>query len=291
MAAGIQASIFGETDHSDVATIDTHARILRPLLNIPTAVTEEIKLHVDEDGLRSKFVDPANVALGQFHVTPSAFDHYEVETESTVGLPVGKLAALASRARMRRSDPDPIDLDVDQRRVLVTTEREYVDTTVRQTDDLQNIDPASVRDEPDEPQVKRDWRAELDTAAFADVVSSLDDMADTVRVFEEDGTLVFGGVGDGDSEFASVADFGHVAEAIHDDASTGAETWLHLSYLSDFATAIKKAKFDTVTFRWGESIPARLDFERHIEDDGDEVVAYGGHFTVAPRIRKEGEHE
>ncbi|WP_435332862.1 hypothetical protein [Haloarchaeobius sp. TZWWS8] len=287
--SSVQASIFGQTEHADVADIDTHARIIRPLLHVPSALVDETKLHVAEDGLRSKFVDPANVALGHIHVTPRAFDSYEVATESTVGLNLGGLRKLAKRARMRRSNPDFIRLDIDQRRTLVTTEREYVDTTVHQTDDLQNIDPDSVRDEPEEPDLKRDWRAELDVDAFADVVGSLHDTSEAIDIYEEDGTLVFAGRGDNGQKYASVADFGHVAESIHDDSAPGASSTMSTGYLRDCATAIKKAKLETLTLRWGESIPIRLDFERHATVDDEEVVAYGGHHTLAPRIQRDGD--
>jgi hypothetical protein len=279
----VQASIFGDTDHTDVADIETNGRILRPLLALPNAVVDEMKLHVDEDGLRATAVDPANVVMAQFHATPAAFDTYDVETSAVVGLNLDRLRKRAERARMRKNDPDPITLDLDERRALVTTEREYVDTTVRQTDQLQLIDPDSIREEPDVPdfQEEHGYRATVDVDAFADTIHNLDASGDHVELAEDDGALTL--TVDGDDK--SLADFGHVAEPTHDHPTPGASSTFSNDYLKDIATGLKKAKVDDVTVTWGDEFPVFIDFARTIQnDDGDDSIAYGGKYILAPRV-------
>lgn len=279
----VQASIFGDTNHSDVADIQTNGRIIRPLLELPEALVDELKLHVDDDGLRTTAADPANVGMVHVHAYPAAFDTYDVDTETVLGVNNLRLKDRVDRARMRKHDPDPVTLDLDERRALVTTEREYTDTTVRQTDELQLIDADTIRNEPDPPDLDHDYQATVDVDAFTDTIHNLDAGGSDITIAEEDGALTLT-VDDDDSK--ALADFGHVAEPTG-APNPGASTRLSPDYLTDVATALDNVKVDDITVRWREEYPLAIEFKRTIEtDNGDATVAYDGKFLVAPRLEK-----
>lgn len=277
--SSVQTNIFGDAEHSDVVEIETNGRILRPLLELPRALVDELKLRVTDEGLQATAVDPANVAMVQFDTTTAAFDAFDLDTSAVLGVNIERLRKRAKRARMRKNDPDPITLDLDERRALVTTEREYADTTVRQTDELQLIDPDSIRQEPDVPELDLTYSATVDVRAFNDTVQSLNTSGDHIELAENDGALTLSVNGDS----RALADFGHVADPVG-EPNPGSSSMFTTDYLTDITSGLKKAKIDTVTLTWGDSLPMFFDFERTVEDGDEEQTAYTGRYMLAPRI-------
>jgi proliferating cell nuclear antigen len=282
--SSVQTNIFGDTEHTDVADIQTNARILRPLLELPRAIVDELKLRVTDDGLQATAVNPANVAMVEFNTTTAVFDAYELDTSAVLGVNIDRLRKRAKRARMRKNDPDPITLDLDERRALITTERDYADTTVRQTDELQLIDPDSIRQEPDVPMMDLDYSATVDVRAFNDTVQSLDTSGDPIELAENDDALTLSVNGDS----RALADFGHIADPVG-EPNPGSSSKFSTDYLADITSGLKKAKVDTVTLTWGDSFPCYFDFERTVDDGDEEQTAYTGRYMLAPRIQGDDE--
>lgn len=282
-----QSHLFGDPSGNSI-DIETSGRVIRPLFNVPAAIVGEAKLTFDEDGLHTSAVDPSNVALVELDVNPEAFENYDLADEGfTTGVNLSRVRRQLKRARMGKTTDDAVTMDVDGTRVLVTTERDYEHTTLTQTNEVLTIDPDALREEPGVPDLNLSWEATIDVQAFGDAVSDIDTVSDHVEVLERNGHLVMAGDDGSDrtGEYATVADFGAIAEEYDSDYADGGEhSTFTLDYLTDMADGLKKAKIDELTLRWGDKLPIFLSFARHT-DDGE--IAYEGRYMMAPRIRSD----
>lgn len=280
-----QAHLFTEPSGNS-ATIATSGRTIRPCMALLDELIGEARLTFDADGMSTTVVDPANVAQASVTAHADAFETYGLHGEAfTTGVNFDRLTAQLSNARMGKATDDAVTLDVDESRTLVTTEREYSQTTLTQTNEVLNIDPDSVRLPPDIPNLSLPVEATIDVDALVDALDSVNRVSNHAVVSDRGGELVIAGEGDSDDghtgEYATVADFGDVID--HRDADSyegGASSKFSLDYFRDMASGLKKAKVDDVTLAFGEELPFRLEFERTI----DEATAYEGVYLLAPRI-------
>ncbi len=282
-----QKSLLGETDRTP-ATIKTSGRTIRPIMSLATAVGEKSRFHLNTDELHTQYVDAAYVAMCALNVYPEAFETYDVPEEKTVGVNLSGLASELSWARMSTRTNDDVTLSISDDRTLATVTRDYDSTTLTQTDEVQNIDPDSIRDDPQIPDLSRPWKASIDVRALYDAIDHMDQY-DAIAVMEHDGQLVMRSISGSDDEERygqSVANFGEVRETAGEPVED-AKSLLSRDYLTDIVTGLKKGKVDDLTLYWGDEFPVRFEFARYADND-EETVAYDGHFMIAPRIQSEG---
>lgn len=282
-----QQSQLLSTPSEDAAYIETDGRLLRPATALLTPLVDELKLEVTEDGLHTRYIDPANVGLGDVSIYREAFHTYEVDADLTLGVNITGTASTIQKARMGRGNTDDVSLDLDERRTQVAIEREYQRHNVELTDELLNIDPDAIRQKPNRPDFEKylSWSADIDVKALFDVVEHFD--ADHVLIAERDGHLVFceqddDGLHEGD--YASVGDFGAVASEFNNQ-EPGAASLFSMDYLGDIVKALKRGKVTDLTIRWGEQAPVVLDFARSFED----TTLYDGEFVISPRFEEDSE--
>lgn len=276
MSAELQSTFF-DKGNGETVEIVTDGRTVRPLANLMTAIVDETKVHVSDRGLEMTHVDPANVAMVDLHVHPEAFETFEATGEDTIGLHTEEFQSLVSNARMSTRTNDRVELTVDADKTLVTVEKEYPQTTVRKTDSLLNIDPDSIRKEPDPPALDLPVRASVDVDALHDVLDTF--RGDHVALKADDGHLLVTTHEEIDSLVnKSFVDFGDVG-ATADVASV-----FSLDYVGDLVAALKRAKVDTVDIRLGEQFPVMLEFEKVAQSGDDETTIVDGRLMVAPRV-------
>ncbi|RLM89582.1 hypothetical protein D3D02_06785 [Halobellus sp. Atlit-38R] len=279
-----QTRFFSEPSGESVE-IETSGRTIRPLMALPTVLVDEAKLRFDAGGLHTTAVDPANVGMVGINAKPAAFEGYHVDgaDDVLIGANLTRLKSSLSDARLGKSTDDPVELDIDATRTLVSIDREYDVTTLSRTDELLNIEPESIRQEPDIPNLELSYRAELDVEAFCDAVDYIP--TDHVELGEFDGHLILKGDADGDEMTRSTRiDVGDVAEPITETPTENASSIYSMDYLRDMAKGLKKAKVTSLSVRWGEEFPLMLDFQRC----DDETVLYEGRYMLAPRIQSGG---
>lgn len=286
---GAQQRLIATPDAEDTR-IETDGRVIRPALEIPAALVNEAKVHLEQDGVHIKGVDPANVGMFSLDIHAPAFDAYEHAGEAvTVGSNLKLLTEQLASARMGQRSKDPVVLTMTPDRTLIEISRSYNETTVVRRDEVLNIDPDSIREEPDLPDLQLDYAATVDPQAFKDVVEHVNVAHDHISLTEQDGSLYVAGkqkVDDDTNEsivHASEASFEDAAEALHDDATEGASSLFSMDYMLDLARGLKAGKVDEVTVKWGSQFPVRLQFER----TNDDVVLYSGEYLIAPRITDE----
>lgn len=293
-----QTHIHGEDGEPTAeAIIESNGRQIRPLTALLSHLVDEFRLHVTEDGIWTRHVDPANVGMAEIRAHAPAFDSYEPPTEDfEVGIFCDSLDTAVQDAR--KPHKDPVSLRINANRTLISIQREYPMGTIEWTDRLLNIDPAAVRKEQDPVATRAlaEWQATLEVTALHDALSHIDRTSiDRIAFKEADGRLVATAVNtdksgpltadsdDGTSKpTESVIDFGDLAEPAEDGGESGAQSLYSLDYLVDQVKALKNGDIHETTLYWGDDVPCELSFERE-DDDGD--LAIEGALWLAPRIQ------
>lgn len=271
-----QASLVGGPSGESVE-IETSGRVIKPLLEPLTALVDEAKLRFDEGGLHVRAVDAANVSSVDLHAHPQAFEAYDLraDDELLVGLNLSALESDLSKARIGTTTDDAVWLDVDGTRVRTRIEREYGGTTLTQTAESLTIDPDSVRQEPDLPDLDMTHETTVSPRAFAAAVNHVGGRGETYLLVRDGRLVMAGGTEDSTGEYAATATFDSDVSGDDIDATAYSN-----DYVLDIAESIADAKADDVTIRWAEGFPMIAEFSR---TDGEDTL-YEGHMMLAPRI-------
>lgn len=275
MSLAQQTRLLGEFEDGHVS-IETSGRVIRPFLAPATKLVDEMRIHLSSDGIQVNVVDPANVAMAEIHAHPAAFESFSVDDGMMVGTNLNRLTDILEKARLGSSTDDPVHLDIDGGHIVAEIEREYANTTVRFADEMLTIDPDSLLEDPDIPDLDVPNTATLDVSAFADAVDHLDESMDAIAIRPARDGLRFSGHNDDDDDERSAVLFEHAIEGDFDEVMSV----LSSDYLVDVAHGIEEAKVDEVTVRWGDHFPVFFDFERTKDED----TLYEGTAAIAPRI-------
>jgi proliferating cell nuclear antigen len=283
-------------------TFDVRATPLRLFLRLPYALVDEAKLVVGEretaewgddsivDGLHIRAVDPASVAFVDVTLPAKGggFGSWDVDgAGETLGVNLGRLQKNVRYARMAGSgvddDGDPVSVRYgDDLRRLETVITRSSQATQRVS--LMNlIDPDSIRQEPDLPGLNlRNVGHPESAKAMKDAVGQLKSTADHVAVRsdpENDDGFQFHA--EGDTVTDTVRFLNGYEQDYDGDGLTekirGQSSLFSMDYLRNIAKALKSARMDNVTVRWGDEFPAVFQFF-------NEEYGIRGVFMLAPRI-------
>jgi proliferating cell nuclear antigen len=229
-------------------------------------IVDESKLRFDDDGLRSRAVDPANVAMVDVDVPDAAFKRLNVgDDETTLGI---NLETLADVLGMAESDDDLVArLNAETKKL----ELSFPNTGLEYTCAL--IDPDAIRQEPDIPDLDLGGEFVVPGRAIDRGLSAADLVSDHIR-FEgvADDTLRLSADGDTDTVDLVIDDTLIDGELTSDDQT---ESLFSLEYLNDITRPIGS---DTaVTVDLGSEMPVKLHFGM-----GDDINVSA---MVAPRIQ------
>lgn len=229
------------------------------------ALVDECKIHVDEDGLAIAAVDPANVGIVDTDLDAAAFESYEAEA-GTIGVNLDRLTDVVGF----RSDDTLVQLELDE-----ATRK--LDVTVGVLDyTLALIDPGSIRQEPEIPDLDLPLRARLRGEDVATMVEAADMVSDHVALGGELEERSLYSDAEGDTDDATVS-FDH--HDLLDIQAADAHSLFSLDYLKDMSGAVPDDA--EVTLRLGEEYPCRLDYATV---EGHANVT----FQLAPRVQTEG---
>jgi len=74
-------------------------KIFSEIINILSELVLEVRLKIDQEGLKIMAVDPANVAMILFNLPSTAFSQLEVETPEVLGISLDGLKAVLRRVK------------------------------------------------------------------------------------------------------------------------------------------------------------------------------------------------
>lgn len=262
-----------DTGGETKAQITTDGATIKPFLNSVAEVVGECRLQLTDGGVEVLAVDAANVFMIRATLPASAFDEYHLPNgDATVGVNVGSFRHVVRRARM--DSDDVLDLRITDRKLYGSVDRGYGDDTrVVSEDYTELIDPDSLRQSPDIPDLNM---VDVDVShdVFVDATGHVNSKyTSSVKYELEDGDLVVTGPGDTSESKVRITNAA--------DESETAVGMYSKDYVKSVLKILKKSKADAINFRLADDVPFKLGFER-TNDGGDTLL--DGMLMLAPRI-------
>lgn len=251
-----------------VASGIINANALQDWIDTFTPLVSEGKVHFNDDGLTSRVVEPANVAM----IRPAtlgtgAFEAYDAPGTVTVGVDFNRLDERLKAA----GSGTLVELAVDMETRKLSLSFDNINHTVRL------IDADAIRQEPDDPDLNLPNTVTLPVAELSKVVTNTDMVSDHLGIDARPGQREVAFVAEGDTDDVELT---YGREETSDPTEVTEDTYSHFSldYFSDLVKAIPKDADVTLTF--GDEYPVTVDWSAF---DGELEV----HQMMAPRIQKD----
>ena len=240
------------------------AGTLGTALDSVSVLVEECKIHLNDDGIAIRAVDPANVGMVDLTLSEAAFESYEADG-GVIGVDLSRLQDIAGMAGAE--DLVHLELDEETRKLHISIDGlEYT---------LALIDPDSIRQEPDIPDLDLPATIVLEGRDVNRAVTAADMVSDHIAlgVSEEDEQFYVDAEGDTDD-----VHFELDREDLIDLTVGPAHSLYSLDYLKDMNKAIPSDA--EVTLDLGEEFPVKFHFD--IAEAEGSVT-----FMLAPRIQSD----
>ena len=238
------------------------AERLQSTLDSVGVLVDECKIHLDDGGIEIRAVDPANVGMVDLSLDASAFESYEADG-GLIGVNLVRLQDIAGMADSGQLVE--LELDEETRKLHISIDGlEYT---------LALIDPESIREEPDLPDLDLSSTIVIEGRDIDRAVTAADMVSDHIELGVDEGEEVFYVEAEGDTDDVHLELDG---EDLIDLLAGNASSLFSLDYLQDMDKAIPKDA--EVTMELGEEFPVKLHFD--IAESEGEVT-----YMLAPRIQ------
>lgn len=240
------------------------ADILAETLDSVSVLVDECKIRLDESGLTIRAVDPANVGMVHLELAATAFESYETD-DGVIGVNLDRLEDIVGMA-----DSDQlVNLELDQETGKLHIHIDGLEYT------LALIDPDSIRQEPDLPDLDLPAQVVIEGRDINRAVTAADMVSDHIAlgVNVEAEQFYVDAQGDTDDVHLELD-----REDLIDISPGEARSLFSLDYLKDMNRAIPAD--GEVTMELGEEFPITLQFEIA---EGEGSVT----FMLAPRIQSD----
>ena len=240
------------------------ASTLKDALDSVSVLVDECKIRLNEEEFAIRAVDPANVGMVDLSLDAAAFESYDADG-GVIGVNLGRLEDIAGMANS--GDLVHLELDEETRKLHIQTDGlSYT---------LALIDPDSIRQEPDIPDLDLPASVVLEGSQLSRGIKAADMVSDHIalRVDESEESFYIEAEGDTDD-----VDLKLERDDLIDLTAGAADSLFSLDYLKDMNKAIPN---DTeVTIDLGEEFPVKLHYEFA---EGLGQVTY----MLAPRIQSD----
>ena len=245
-----------------VIDADTLSEALAPV----SALVDECKIRIGDMGVAVTAVDPSNVAMIDMSLREQAFESYRADG-GVIGVNLDRLEEVLGMA----DSDDLVHMELNEETRKLHIEIDGLEYT------LALIDPDSIRQEPDIPDLDLPGEYEFAGAQLDQAVRAADLCSDHITIRAAGGAeLVFSARGDTD-DVVQTLDEDHLASGLvsgEDDV----ESIFSLDYLADMKGPIGSET--EVELRVGEEMPVKFEYEL-AEGDVDVTM------MLAPRISSE----
>jgi proliferating cell nuclear antigen len=257
---------------------------IEPFFDEIDTIVDEAKIHATEDTLKTRAVDPANVAMADTKLDTNAFGSYQFnadDEEYTLGLDIDRFQQILSQG----SSGDSLHLAVNPntRKLEIT-----IDGSLEFSMAL--LDPDAIRQEPDIPDLELPASIELEAGALTRGITAADMVSDhvTLGVTADESTFYVAAEGDTDdvrdemSEDNGLdsldADLSTTTtdEENEEDEDPSIRSLFSLDYLLDFKSALSPR--DDLKLELGDEFPVKVHVDKN---DVDHVESL---YMLAPRI-------
>jgi len=238
------------------------AVILQDALDAVSVLVDECKIRLTEDDFAIRAVDPANVGMVDLALATSAFESYSAD-DTVIGVNLAKLQDFVGMAK----GDQLVELELDAETRKLNIRMDGLSST------LALIDPDSIRQEPDIPDLDLPAEVVLEGAQFDRGIKAADMVSDHVQLLVDDSAEAFHIHAQGD---ADDVDFELGVEDLIALTAGAADSLFSLDYLKDMNKAVPRDA--ELTIELGEEFPVKLSY---IFADADGSVTY----MLAPRIQ------
>jgi len=234
------------------ATID--ANILKESIDAISALVTECRLHSDENGMSTRAVDTANVAMISLSLKKEAFESYS-STKNELGMDIAKMKNIFGM--MGRDD-------------LITLELQVSFEGYRYSITL--LDPNTIRKDPNPPNIDLPGKVVLSGSDLNNAIKAASVVSDKIALGIDPEKEVFFMSADGDTDNIR-REFGK--DEVNYINGVEARSLYSLDYLKDMGKVMNRA--EEVELSLGIDHPAKFSF----------YIASGNGFVeylLAPRI-------
>jgi len=225
-------------------------------------LVDEAKFRIGEDRIAIRAVDPANVGMVDLDMSTRAFQSYQADP-GVIGINLNRMVDVLSVGNS--DDTVHLSLNAATRKLTVTVDGlEYT---------LALIDPDSIRQEPDIPDLKLDTEIKMEAGVLDRAVTASDMVSDHVGFdYSPDGARVYaeGDTDDVDLDLTNVD--GVESIKTHNEGSS----LFSLDYLKSINKMVPKG--ETARIEVGDEFPIKIYFG--VADSHAEVET-----LLAPRIK------
>jgi len=241
-----------------------NATTLQETLDTIGALVDECKIHLEEDSIRIRAVDPANVGMVDVELDASALESY-TGNGGVIGVNLDRLNDIAGMA-----DSDQlINLELDEETRKLHIQIDGLEYT------LALIDPNSIRQEPDLPDLDLATEVVIEAGELQRGIKAADMVSDHIQLRADRDREEFYMTAEGDTDDTNLT---LTREDLIDLVPGDADSLYSLDYLQDMVKAMPKNV--AVTMELGEEFPVKLHFEYA---DGTGKATY----MLAPRIQSD----
>ncbi len=233
--------------------------VLKTIAKALVALVSEARFHFKDEGMHSRAVDPANVAMVIVDVPSESFEAYSAE-EDVIGVDVNRIYDISKTIKSK----ELVEIKVEES--TMTIKFGSVQYSV------QLIDPSAIRKEPKVPNLELPAKIVMDAGEFKKVIQAADKISDHVVFRSDDTGFYIEAEGDVDKiEF-------HMSESeLIEFNKASARSMFSVEYLKEFVKIAGSG--DILTIYLGTNYPVRLIFD---VCDGKAKVEY----ILAPRIEE-----
>ncbi|PSP57542.1 DNA polymerase sliding clamp [Halobacteriales archaeon QH_7_66_36] len=240
------------------------ADTLGDALDSVSVLVDECKIRLEDDGLSIRAVDPANVGMVDLSLSAAAFESYETDG-GVIGVNLSRLEEFVGMA-----DSDQlVELELDEETRKLHIQIEGLEGT------LALIDPDSIRQEPDLPDLDLSAEVAIEGADIDRAVTAADMVSDHIALGVDADAELFYVDAEGDTDDVHLE---LTTEDLIALTPGDARSLFSLDYLKDMDKAIPSDA--EVTMEVGEEFPVKMHFDIA---EGNGNVTY----MLAPRIQSD----
>ena len=240
------------------------ASTFQDALDSVSVLVDECKIRLNEEELSIRAVDPANVGMVDLTLEAAAFESYEADG-GVIGVNLARLEDIAGMA----NSGDLIHLELNEETRKLHIEIDGLSYT------LALIDPDSIRQEPDIPDLDLAAEIVVEGAQVGRGITAADMVSDHIRLRVDESDEAFYIEAEGDTDDV---DLELTREDLIALTAGPADSLFSLDYLKDMNKAIPSDA--EVTVELGEEFPVKLHYG-FAEGLGNVT------FMLAPRIQSD----
>ena len=241
------------------AVIDTDT--FRETIDVIAALVTECRMHVGEDGLKTRAVDTANVAMISLDLSNEAFSSF-IATECELGIDITKMKNVTGM--MGKGDELSLELPEDGHKMEMVFSGYQYSVTL--------LDVNTIRKDPQPPTIELPAKVRISGASINDGIKAASVISDKIALGVDAATGTFYMEAEGDSDHIRLERSGDELISLE---PSDVRSLFSLDYLRDIGKVM--ARTGEVEVQIGNDHPVRVSFDFA---DGHGHVD----FLLAPRI-------